>query len=132
MRRALIKAGDDLTDLKEAHRHAAEIVTAATLRAVPRVTGKLARTVRPGATKTAATVRAGGRRVPYAFAVHWGRMMWPSKEAQPRPPRTQHQAFVYPRYYITKPASDTEATWVKEYLASVDKIVDETMKEAKP
>ena len=122
MRRALMKAGDDLTDLKEAHRRAAEIVTAATLRAVPRVTGKLARTVRPGASKTAATVRAGARRVPYAFAVHWGRMTWPSKEAQPKPPR----------YYITKPASDTEPTWIKEYLASVDKIVDETMKEAQP
>lgn len=132
MRRALKKAGDDLTDLKEAHRRAAEIVTSATLRAAPRVTGKLARTVRPGASKTAATVRAGGRRAPYASAVHWGRMTWPSKEAQPRPPRTQHPAFVYPRYYITKPASDTEETWVKEYLASVDKIVDETMKEAQP
>ena len=49
MRRALKKAGDDLTDLKEAHRRAAEIVTSATLRAVPGVTGKPARNVRPGA-----------------------------------------------------------------------------------
>ena len=117
LRRALRKAGDDLSDMKAAHRAAAEIVTAATLRAVPRVTG---------------TVRAGARRVPYAFAVHWGRMYWPSKEAQPNPPRSQHQAFVYPRYYITKPASETEPKWIEEYLSRVNQIKDTIEEEARP
>lgn len=132
LRRALRKAGDDLSDMKAAHRAAAEIVTAATLRAVPRVTGRLARTVRPGASKVSATVRAGARRVPYAFAVHWGRMYWPSKEAQPNPPRSQHQAFVYPRYYITKPASETEPKWIEEYLSRVNQIKETIEEEARP
>lgn len=132
MRLAMVAAGDDLQDFVDTHRRVAEIVTEEVWKKIPIDSGDLQASIRPGATATSATVRAGNRLVPYACCVHWGRQEWPSKTAVPKPPRKRHHNFVYPRYYITKPAAGTEPVWIKEYQKRVSKIVDKTMEEAHP
>ncbi|GAB2558802.1 hypothetical protein [Leucobacter ruminantium] len=75
LRATLRSAGDDLSDLKDANRQAANIVAPVARGRVPQRSGKLAETIRPGATKTAAIVRAGNNRkagVAYANPIHWG------------------------------------------------------------
>ena len=44
--------------------------------------GTLRRTVRPRASRSSAAVVAGGKRAPYANAVHWG---WPKRNIKPNP-----------------------------------------------
>lgn len=70
LRKSMAAAGIQLQDLKEAHRALAEYVVG--VQRPPVVTGRLAATVRPGATRNSAIVRAGGARVPYAAVIHWG------------------------------------------------------------
>lgn len=59
-------------------------------------------------------------------------MVWPSKEAVPAPPRSQHPAFVYPRLFITGPAQATEPQWVAEYLKSLQQITERIESESHP
>lgn len=120
LRRTLTEAGEDLSDLKATHKRVAEIAARAGQGLAPVITGALAASVRGTGSKTAATIKAGGKRVPYAKAIHWGRMMWPSKTATPRPPRTRHEAFIYPHLFLTRGARDTEPEWVRLYLESID------------
>ncbi|WP_024794198.1 hypothetical protein [Tomitella biformata] len=72
LRASMRRAGVDVTQLKETHKEVAGVVTRAGQPSTPRRSGKLASSVRPGATQTAAIVRAGGARIPYANAIHWG------------------------------------------------------------
>lgn len=132
LRKALKEAGDDLSDLKAAHKRAADIVAAASKGRVPTRTGRLQATIRPAGSNTAATIRAGTKRIPYAACVHWGRMVWPSREVTPKPPRTQHAAFVYPRLYISAAAQKTEPQWIVDYLKTVDEITQRVEQEAHP
>jgi len=61
-RQAIRKAGKD----------AAEMVVSKARPEVPTRTGALAASVRATASVTSAAAKAGGARVPYAAAVHWG------------------------------------------------------------
>lgn len=116
LRSTLRKAGSDLGELKAAHAAAAALVTAAAVGRAPRgPTGRLAGSIRPGATKTAALVRAGGARVPYANAIHWG--------TGPRPGRRgPHNIASNP--FITEAAQATEPTWGPVYARAVAEAVD--------
>lgn len=124
LRKALKEAGEDLEYMKSVHAIASATVALAAQAQAPVRSGSLRATIRSGATQRAATVRAGKKRVPYANCVHWGRMVWPSKTATPLPPRSQHEAFMYPRLFITRAAQATEPQWVEEYMKHLNTIID--------
>lgn len=69
--RALENAGAQAQDLKDIFEKAGAVVQRAAK--VPERTGKLERSVRITKTKNRAAIRAGGRRVPYAVANHFGK-----------------------------------------------------------
>ena len=70
------KAGADMDDLKEVNRAAAQIALPAVRNLAPRgKTGRLAGSLRVGATKRAGVIRAGRKAVPYAGPVNYG---WPA------------------------------------------------------
>lgn len=107
-RKALKDAGDDLTQVKEAHADAAAIVAHAAIAIAPRVTGKLAGGVRSSGSASAATIRAGGARLPYAAPIHWG---WPRRGIKAQP-------------FISTAAQSTESRWYDVYLTHVQRIMD--------
>ena len=108
LRRELKRAGVDLTDLREPNERAAQIVATAAGPATPRRTGRLASTVRAGASKTSGVVRAGGAAVPYAGPIHWG---WPGRNIAGQP-------------WLVDAAHDTEDTWVPIYVDVLDQVLD--------
>src|SRR5262245_52256252 len=82
LRRTLRAAGDDLTDLKDAHAQVASLVAPRGRSNAPFRTGRLAGTVRGSGTKTAALLRAGFASVPYAGVREWG---WPARNQEATP-----------------------------------------------
>lgn len=104
LRRTLRQAGDDLQDLREAHATAARIAATASAALAPRLTGRLASSVRGSGTKTAATLRAGFASVPYAGPIHWG---WPARGITAQP-------------FLSQGAQDSEGRWLPIYEAAVD------------
>ena len=64
LRKTLRAAGDDLEDLKAAHKAAAEIAAGGSRPLAPVRSGDLAGTIRAGGTKTSAVIRAGKKAVP--------------------------------------------------------------------
>lgn len=114
LRRTMKQAGDDMQDMKAIHRDAAGIVQGRASSWAPRVTGRLAGTLRTGATKTAAIVRGGNNRktaagVPYAGPIHWG---WRARNITPNP-------------FLSYSAQATEPTWVNLYFDAVNDAIDQ-------
>ena len=71
------KAGADLKQLKEVNRQAAGVALPAVKALAPRGrTGRLAGSVRIGATQKAGIIRAGRKSVPYAGVINYG---WPRR-----------------------------------------------------
>lgn len=64
------KVGKDM--LRDAHKELANRVVELAAPHVPVLSGALKASVRPLGSVSAATGKAGGARVPYAAAVHWG------------------------------------------------------------
>lgn len=116
LRAALRRAGDDLGDLKTANLAAAALVARAASLDVPRRSGLLAGTVRPGATQSAAIVRAGSSRVPYAAVIHYG---WAARHIEPHP-------------FLWDPATRTEMQWLEIYRARIRELVDRVERQAHP
>lgn len=111
LRRTLKAAGHDVTELKTANRSAAEIAATASAALAPRgATGKLAASVRAGATITAGIVRAGKKAVPYANMVHWGRLYWPNAQASPR-----YRSYVRAQPFVSEGAQNSEGQWRPVY-----------------
>ena len=82
LRRAFRKMGER-TDMRPAHREAARIVEDRAESIVPRMTGRLAATIRTLARQTGASVVAGGNSmVPYAGPIHFG---WHRHNIEPQP-----------------------------------------------
>lgn len=75
LRAALKRAGDDASDLKDAHHAAGEVVVTEARSIVPHLSGRLEGTIRASRAKASATVKAGGAGVPYAGVQHFG---WPA------------------------------------------------------
>lgn len=107
LRRTLRQAGADLGDLAAAHSATARMVAAAGRARAPKVTGRLAGTVRPSGTKTKAVVRAGFARVPYAGPIHWG---WPARNITAQP-------------FLSDAATSTEPAWQQIYLDALDRTI---------
>lgn len=107
LRTALKRAGVDVQDLKDAHRQVAELVAQRSAPRAPRRTGRLAATVRPAGTQSAAIVRAGRASVPYAGPIHWGH---PSRGITAQP-------------WLAEAAERTQDTWETTYLQALEAIV---------
>lgn len=111
LRATLKAAGEDLQDLKDAHKAAADVVAAA---ARPRTPvgppegGHIRDTIRTSGTASAAIVRAGRARNPYAGPIHWGHRAR-GIAAQP---------------WIYEAAKQTSDTWTDLYLEAVTTVVD--------
>jgi len=72
LRRALKQLGDDLADLKAAHRSAAELVMRRAAGTLPKRTGALAASLRVGSGAASSLLREGKASVPYAGPVEFG------------------------------------------------------------
>ncbi|CAB0923859.1 hypothetical protein FRC0431_01842 [Corynebacterium diphtheriae] len=116
LRSTLKKAGIDVReDMKQAHKDAASIVSRRAAQIAPvgpgsrrHKPGQLKASVRPAGTQTAAIVRAGKKRVPYAGPIQWG---W-------------HKRKIKPTFFLTRAASDTEPAWLKGYEKKFNQILD--------
>lgn len=119
LRRSLKAAGDDLQDLKAANAEAANIAARASAALAPRgPSGNLQATIRGSGTKTAGIIRAGNKRVPYAAAVHWGRVWWPNK------PLSRHKAPMTGQPFLSDGAQDSEGQWLPIYQLNLEKIIE--------
>lgn len=108
LRAGLRRTGDDLEDSRATHLAIAKVVAGA---ADPPEgpSGRTARSVRPGATKRAAIVRAGRASIPYVPRDHWGDP--PSGSIRPNP-------------WLAKAAQDTEPVWYSLYEQYVERSLD--------
>ena len=105
LRKTLRQAGDDLEDLKAAHKAAAEIAAGGSRPLTPVRSAALQGTVRAGGTKTSAVIRAGKKAVPYAGPIHWG---WPARGIEPQS-------------FLADGAKNTEPQWVELFYQALDK-----------
>ena len=119
LRSTLRAAGSDLSDLKGAHKAAAEIAARASADLAPVKSGRLQRTIRAAGTKTAGIIRAGTKAVPYGPAVHWGRRWWPNKAAGP----FRHYAPIRPNPFMSDGAKNSEGRWIRVYETAIDEIL---------
>jgi hypothetical protein len=108
LRSSMRRAGLDLDELKATHDRVAQLVAGRGRSSAPVRTGKLAGTVRASGTKTAAVIRAGYARVPYANPIHWG---WPRRGIPANP-------------WLSEAAQASEPAWIGIYTAEVDRILD--------
>lgn len=74
--------GADLKDFTKVNREAAETVAKEGKGRAPRLTGRLAKSVRAGANQKAGYVMAGNRQVVYAGPIHFG---WPRRNIRAQP-----------------------------------------------
>lgn len=102
--RTMKRAGLDISELKDAHKHVGDIVAREARARAPRRTGKLASSVKAARQQGRARVTAGSARVPYAAPIHWG---WPSRGIAARP-------------FVSDAARDTEPQWVAVYVRDVE------------
>lgn len=100
------KAGTDIKDLKAVHAKVASIAAGASR--PPRRTGRLAASERQSGTATQAILRAGGARVPYANAIHWG---YKRRNIASQP-------------WLTFAAHSTEPRWIQVYEDEVDALIE--------
>jgi len=108
LRRHLRRAGDDLTDLKQANGEAARIAADAAASRINSKSGTLARTVRSSGTKTAGVVRAGNNGgVRYAGVNAWG---WGRKNIKGNP-------------WPSDGARKSEARWRRVYADYLDRVI---------
>lgn len=103
--RTMRKAGEDLSDLKDANARAAAIVVSAAAGMAPRRSGRLAGTIRGTRAAGRARVQAGRASVPYAAPIHWG---WPARGIKAQP-------------FLSEAARATEGQWLPVYLQDVER-----------
>lgn len=107
LRRQLRKASGDLGDLRNLHAEVGRIVEPVAKGKVPVRSGALRASLRSSGTTTAAIVRAGYARVPYARPIHWG---WPARNIRPNP-------FAWDAIKATQPR------WMLAYKRAVDGVL---------
>ena len=104
------KAGADMKELKEVNWRAADIAKPEAVARAPRGrTGKLAGSIRVGATQKAGIIRAGRKTVPYAGPINYG---WPARH-------------IKPRTFVNDAVASTEGQWAKEYEQFVKKTMNQ-------
>ena len=110
--KALRQAGADMQDLKDANRRAADIVAPAAKAKAPRRTGRLAASVRAGATQKAGVIRAGTTEERPVRGPH-----------QLRVAETPHQGHVV---HHTRPPRPPNPSGPRSYRAAVERIIQPT------
>lgn len=106
--RTMKRAGQDVTELKDAHTRAADTVAARARELAPRRSGNLANSIRSAKQAGRARVMAGNAKVPYAAPIHWG---WPSRRIGAQP-------------FLSLAAQDTESQWMRQYVTDVQAALD--------
>lgn len=102
--RTMKRAGLDITELKDAHHRAGEIVAQYAETIVPRRSGRLASSIRAAKQVRRARVQAGRASVPYAAPIHWG---WPRRNIAANP-------------FLSDAARATESHWRTEYEHAIE------------
>ncbi|MGO2655971.1 MAG: hypothetical protein ACTH93_09120 [Pseudoclavibacter sp.] len=117
LRKQLRAAGDDMTDLKDAHKRAADIAANRIRGSVPTRSGALLSTLRTTGTKSAGIVRLGKKRVPYAGVLEYG---WPKgkTDSRGRDHKIKAQAFA------RTGAKESESAWTAVYHDAVQTILN--------
>lgn len=104
------KAGADMKELKDVNRQAADIALPAVRSLAPRgKTGRLASSVRAGATQKAGVIRAGRKSVPYAGVINYG---WPARR-------------IKPRLFVNNGVASTEGAWQRLYKQFIDRTMSQ-------
>lgn len=101
-----------MSDFKDLNRSAANVVLPVAKSLAPVRTGRLAASVRTGATMSAGIVRAGNNRksaagVPYGGVIHWG---WPARG-------------IRANTFVLDAAKLTEPAWVELYFRRMSDII---------
>ena len=110
LRRDLRRLKDDDLNaaMKEANQVLAKRVIDKALPMVPVLTGRLRSSVRGLGNLSGAIGKAGGARVPYAAAIHWG---WPARNIKGTP-------------FLTTAAQSVEQGALVEYEQQVNRVLD--------
>lgn len=109
LRRQLRRLEVDTADLKAANAAVAATVASAAAARAPRLTGRLAASVRGNRAVGRAQVKAGSAATAYAGPIHYG---WPARGIEARP-------------FVIDAAEATEATWLPVYQAALERVVDQ-------
>ena len=106
------KAGADMKQLKEVNRKAAAVALPAVQALPPHgSTGRLAGSVRVGATQKAGVIRAGRKNVPYAGVINYG---WPARH-------------IKGSQFVNNGVASTEPQWSRLY----EQFVNQTLNQVK-
>ncbi|WP_394938823.1 hypothetical protein [Psychromicrobium sp. YIM B11713] len=116
LRASLKEAAGDLEDLKALHKKIAAEALPFALFSTPNETGALVSTGRSSGTATAAYIRFGNLRTPYAGAIHWGT------------PAGFHSRIgklwdVKPQPWLVNAVHDSEPFWAPQYFEGINKIL---------
>ncbi len=120
LRAALRKIDRGLAkEMTKAHKDLADEIVARALPNVPVRTGRLKASVRGGGTARQAIGRAGGAKVPYAAAIHWGVGPRPGLRGPHNIPR---------RPFLTDAAARVEPQVVGRYATTVQDLIDRAVR----
>lgn len=104
------KAGADMKELKDVNRQAADIALPAVRQLAPRgESGRLAGSIRVGATQKAGVIRAGRKSAPYAGVINYG---WPKRR-------------IKPRLFVNNGVASTEGAWQRLYKQFIDRTMSQ-------
>lgn len=107
LRATMRKAGEDMTDLKDANAAVAAMVAVAAAGRAPHRSGALASSIRGNRAVGSAVVKVGRASVPYAGPVHWG---WPARRIAAQP-------------FAVDAAHETEPAWTETYFRAIERIL---------
>lgn len=108
LRAGLAAVEGGLDDLKAANKEAAGIAAGGASVRVPKVTGRLAGTIRASGTKTAGIVRVGTKaKAPYAGPINYG---WGRRK-------------IKPTFFLNDGAQATEPRWVPVYMEHLQSLI---------
>lgn len=109
LKRTMRQAGVDVKQLSKINREAASFVANASRLPAPKRSGRLAASIRAGATQKAGVVRAGRKSLPYANPIHWG---WFRRGIRPQP-------------WLSNTAQATESGWRPLYEQHMNDVIDQ-------
>lgn len=113
LRATMRKAGLDMEQMKPAHAKVAKVAEGGIRAAAPKTSGTMASTIRSSGTLSAAVVRAGFKRVPYAGADNWG---WPEAAGGIK-------GSFGGNFWMQQGAKATESAWLNVYYQEVENIL---------
>jgi phage gpG-like protein len=107
--RTLKKAGADMKDLRAENKKAAQVVVNPAKTGAPKASGRLAKSIRAGATQKAGVIRAGSKSIPYAPIHEFG---WTTRG-------------IPAKHYVTRAAQSTEPVWTSIYEDAITRLINE-------